>query len=253
MNNKPLLCLRLRQWASLGLTFLGLLAATAPAVTVTFVWQTSNLETAADPLISANGYFSLDSSLFDSANSNQTIYFRTDTNVNVTAFHFEFVTLHGATQVVDTFGLSNISAFAGARFDSTTNPPVWIDALGEYTADGNNETLSIAGESLSGQICELGGYNDCADGTFIATNSAATTDNTTPTNLVFAVSGMNLNLSWPADHIGWRLLSQTNHLANGISVNTNDWGTVANSASTNQLTIPMNLTNPTEFFRLVYP
>lgn len=77
--------------------------------------------------------------------------------------------------------------------------------------------------------------------------------NTSLTNLVFSVSGTNLNLSWPADHTGWRLLVQTNHLANGISKNTNDWGTVAGSVSTNRITVPMIHTNPTEFFRLAYP
>jgi hypothetical protein len=67
------------------------------------------------------------------------------------------------------------------------------------------------------------------------------------------VSGTNLNLSWPFDHTGWRLLSQTDNLANGVSPNTNDWGTVAGSASTNQITIPIIRTNTAGFFRLIYP
>lgn len=83
------------------------------------------------------------------------------------------------------------------------------------------------------------------------TNSV--TVSTIPTNLVFAVSGTNLNLSWPADHTGWRLIAQTNHLANGISLNTNDWGSVANSAGTNQVTLPFDPAKPMEFYRLVYP
>jgi len=77
--------------------------------------------------------------------------------------------------------------------------------------------------------------------------------NTTPTNILASLSGTNLTLSWPADHTGWRLLMQTNNLANGISLNTNDWGAVANSASTNLVTIPINPAAPTEFYRLIYP
>ena len=77
--------------------------------------------------------------------------------------------------------------------------------------------------------------------------------NTTPTNLAVSVSSGQLNLSWPQDHTGWRLLVQTNHLSTGISVNTNDWTTVAGSAATNQVTIPVDATKPTEFYRLVYP
>jgi len=77
--------------------------------------------------------------------------------------------------------------------------------------------------------------------------------NTTPTNIVVGINGANLSLSWPSDHTGWRLLAQTNHLAAGVSSNTNDWATVAGSAATNRVSIPINATNPGDFFRLVYP
>jgi subtilase family serine protease len=81
----------------------------------------------------------------------------------------------------------------------------------------------------------------------------AVTVSTIPTNIVFDVSGTNLNFSWPADHIGWRLIVQTNNLANGISLNTNDWGTVSGSAVTNLITIPIDSSKPGEFYRLIYP
>jgi hypothetical protein len=77
--------------------------------------------------------------------------------------------------------------------------------------------------------------------------------NTSPTNLVATVSGGSLILSWPADHIGWRLLMQTNRLAQGLSANTNDWGTVSGSASTNQMMFNLGPAMPVEFYRLVYP
>ena len=76
---------------------------------------------------------------------------------------------------------------------------------------------------------------------------------TTPTTIVYTPSGRTMNLSWPSDHTGWRLLVQTNNLALGLSVNINDWGTVAGSSVTNQVSIPINATLPTEFYRLVYP
>ena len=76
---------------------------------------------------------------------------------------------------------------------------------------------------------------------------------TNPTNLTATVSSGSLKLSWPADHTGWRLLVQTNHLLTGISSNTNDWGTVAGSAATNQVSLPIDSTKPTEFYRLAYP
>jgi hypothetical protein len=77
--------------------------------------------------------------------------------------------------------------------------------------------------------------------------------NTTPTNIVASVSGTNLTLFWPLDHTGWRLLAQTNNLASGISRNTNDWGTVSGSASTNMIIVPIDRTKKTGFYRLIYP
>ena len=76
---------------------------------------------------------------------------------------------------------------------------------------------------------------------------------TLPANLVWSFSGTNLVLSWPADHTGWRLLIQTNNLAAGLSLNTNDWATVLNSAGTNQISLPVDATISAEFYRLIYP
>ena len=77
--------------------------------------------------------------------------------------------------------------------------------------------------------------------------------NTGPTNIVATVNGSTLSLSWPADHLGWRLLVQTNHLAAGLSTDTNDWTTVPGSAGIYQTNITIDPTKPTEFYRLVYP
>jgi autotransporter-associated beta strand protein len=74
-----------------------------------------------------------------------------------------------------------------------------------------------------------------------------------PTNILWNISGTNLVLSWPADHTGWRLLIQTNNLSLGVSMNTNDWTAVTNTAATNTFTVPLDSTVPTEFYRLVYP
>jgi hypothetical protein len=74
-----------------------------------------------------------------------------------------------------------------------------------------------------------------------------------PTNILLGLSGTTLALSWPADHIGWRLLMQTNNLGSGISAATNDWMTVPNSQMTNQVTLPLDPTVPGEYFRLVFP
>lgn len=71
-----------------------------------------------------------------------------------------------------------------------------------------------------------------------------------PTNITFQVTGNNLTLNWPADHLGWRLQVQTNSLAQGLRTN---WFGVAGSTSTNQMSIPINATDGSVFYRLSYP
>ncbi|HZT22395.1 MAG TPA: LamG-like jellyroll fold domain-containing protein [Verrucomicrobiae bacterium] len=76
---------------------------------------------------------------------------------------------------------------------------------------------------------------------------------TTPTAVSVALSGKTLTLSWPSNYVGSRLLMQTNHFANGLSLNTNDWGAIPNSQLTNQVVLPIDPAWPLEFYRLVYP
>ena len=69
-----------------------------------------------------------------------------------------------------------------------------------------------------------------------------------PAHLNSSVSGHTLSLSWPAGQ-GWRLVCQTNALNVGLSTN---WmpAAVSSVSSTN---ITMDPTQPTVFYRLVYP
>jgi hypothetical protein len=71
---------------------------------------------------------------------------------------------------------------------------------------------------------------------------------TTPTNITFQVMGNNLTLSWPGDHLGWRLQVQTNNLGQGLGTN---WVDVANSTTTNQMTMPINPASGSVFYRMI--
>ena len=66
------------------------------------------------------------------------------------------------------------------------------------------------------------------------------------------VGGTNLVLTWPADHTGYQLLTQTNNLQKGVSKNTNDWGSIG-FTTTNAAVIPISKTNLNSYYRLVYP
>jgi hypothetical protein len=103
--------------------------------------------------------------------------------------------------------------------------------------------------------------NGLANGTLYyfvvsATNSFGESTNSTqvsarPTSVAsIAISVTNLPgqllFGWPADHTGWQLQSQTN----GLGTN---WVNMPGSDQTNQMTVPLNSTNGSVFFRLVRP
>jgi autotransporter-associated beta strand protein len=73
---------------------------------------------------------------------------------------------------------------------------------------------------------------------------------TNPTNITVSVSGGTLTLSWPADHLGWILQTQTNSLSTGLNTN---WYDVPGSSSSTQAVIGINPANPATFYRLRLP
>lgn len=72
--------------------------------------------------------------------------------------------------------------------------------------------------------------------------------NMNPTNITAAVLGDTLNLSWPADHLGWTL--QTNSV--GLAA-TNQWFPCPGSSLVTNVTIKPNLYATNVFYRMIYP
>ena len=70
------------------------------------------------------------------------------------------------------------------------------------------------------------------------------------TNINFQLSGNQLQISWPPDHLGWRLQIQTNGLNSGLGTNWIDW---PDSANLLQATLVTDSANGPVFLRLVYP
>jgi len=70
------------------------------------------------------------------------------------------------------------------------------------------------------------------------------------TNITLQVSGRNLTLNWPADHIGWQLQAQTNSLRAGLTTN---WVNVDGTTSVNQWSASVDNGNSAVFYRLILP
>ncbi len=141
----------------------------------------------------------------------------------------------GGTLVVTNYGTNFVAGDAIPLFSATT-----------YVTNGfttNNIVPTAPGPNLVWNTSTLG-----ADGTLRV--ASVITVNTNSTNIVFSITSGQLSMSWPADHIGWELQVQTNLLSVGISTN---WVPVAGSTNEDSVVIPINLTNGSVFYRLVYP
>ena len=115
-------------------------------------------------------------------------------------------------------------------------------------------TNIVSGLVLNGVRQPLGVYNNSGTGAAYIYGSGslqvAVSIAANPTNITATVSGGNLNLSWPTDHLGWILQDQTNSLSHGLSTN---WVDVAGSSASTQAVIPIVSTNPAVFYRLRHP
>ena len=112
-------------------------------------------------------------------------------------------------------------------------------------ANGGALTVTGAGVNWTNKLAVNGSIQVLSLISTVATNSP---------NIVFSVGGgTNLTLSWPADHIGWRLQAQTNSLANGLNTASNAWFTVPGSTTVNQTNFIINPANGAVFYRLIYP
>jgi hypothetical protein len=96
----------------------------------------------------------------------------------------------------------------------------------------------------------VSGTNSAGESANSIQASAVALPSLVSTNLNFQVSGNELQLSWPPDHLGWRLQIQTNELNSGLGTNWVDWPDSTNVFQTN---IVFNPGNDAVFLRLIYP
>jgi len=119
---------------------------------------------------------------------------------------------------------------------------MWSGNWSGYYATGslNVESLTVNGTAITSMP---------VSGTAVVNQSPHFAFNFIPApTITAAASGNVLQLSWPANYLGWTLQAQTNALNIGTSSN---WNTVSGSTATNQVSVPMNNTTGSAFFRLI--
>ena len=132
-----------------------------------------------------------------------------------------------------TLTVNNLGPEAGATFQLFSKPVTGFTIGVNFTLPPTTGTNSWVN-------------NLAVDGSVTLLAPPLVTVNTNVTSLTNVFDGSNLTLSWPQDHIGWRLQTQTNLLSGS-------WADVAGGNQTNLVVIPVTRTNASVFYRLIYP
>jgi len=174
----------------------------------------------------------------------------------------------------------NGNSGGAAVVTSTTTPAVGVPHILDVTMTGTNVTHRLDGRFNGGGLMSINSVDTGnplyigtrADGAnhltgdlseLIVIGSALTTNdlvslekhisaghtifNSSPTNIVVSESGGQVTLSWPLDHIGWQL--QSNSI--GLTA-TGAWFTVSGSTSTNAMVVSPDVTQTNIFYRMFY-
>jgi hypothetical protein len=187
----------------------------------------------------------------------------TNNNVNSTNAYLNSLVLNPAGTLSPSFASTTFGYTATEAYGNSPTVTV-VPADGTATAqliyNGTTNVLS-SGTPSAPLALTLGSPNlvtvqvTAQDAVTVQTYTLNVTEQPSLTlpKLTNSVVGGVFNLSWPADHLGYRLLVQTNNLAKGVSGNTNDWATVVGSTAVTATNFPVVTTNKNSYYRLVYP
>ncbi len=158
--------------------------------------------------------------------------------VNHVGLTNDTLAVSGTVTYGGTLAVTNLGAAlqAGDSFQLFPGATAGFAAFNLQTVDAANNTVYTWNNTVA------------TDGK-ITVASVAPLVNTKSAPVTYLVSGGNLTLSWPPDHLGWYLQEQTNGLATGLTTN---WVTVPTSDTVTQMTLPLGATNGAVFFRMVY-
>ncbi len=149
-------------------------------------------------------------------------------------------------------GLNKVTYGGTLNLSLSGRPLVAGDALKLFSAT----TVANPTANYSPYVGAFTSIVPSSPGTDLAWNTNTLTSDGTlrvvsliPPTMTAQFSNNQLDITWPAGNIGWRLQSQINPITVGIS---NNWVNVAGTLTTNHVTITPNPTNGTAFYRLIY-
>jgi hypothetical protein len=157
----------------------------------------------------------------------------------------------GTNQIVVWPGFANLNG--SVTDDGNPNPPgvvmvTWSQTSGPSTVvfgNSNAPSTTASFPTTGNYVLQLAANDGQAQ-----TVSSVDIDVIAGPAIAFQLLPGVLHLSWPATIGNWRLQSQTNSLALGLSTN---WADVSGSLGTNEMDFPINPANPAVFYRLVFP
>ena len=139
--------------------------------------------------------------------------------------------------------LNNSLPVTAAQAGDSTDP-LFLGGNAAFAAVGNNQ------QYFAGALAQAAFFTNALTAAQIANLFALVNPvNTSPTKIAFSLSQGQLTLSWPADHTGWTLQSQTDSLSAGLGAT---WVNVSGSAATNKVVIPVSQAGGCVFYRLIY-
>jgi len=178
----------------------------------------------------------------------------------------------GGIGYVDTLTVSSNATLAGNLImdidkSNATNDVLAVTAGRSITYGGTLSLSNLTAALASGDSFKLfnaasysgtfANITPAAPGTGLVWDASSLTNNgvlnvinavnSNPTNLTAVVTGKQLTLSWPTDHIGWYLQSQTNALSTGLGTN---WSDVPGATSVNSVNVTLDPANGSVFFRM---
>jgi len=146
-------------------------------------------------------------------------------------------------------GLTSVTYGGTLTLSNLTGTITASNAFKLFSADSYRGTFAAIAPASPGQDLAWNTNTLVTDGTLRVVSTAPTTISVGPITPC-PPSSICFTLSWPADHIGWHLQTQTNPISVGLGSN---WLDVPDSGTTNQMTFTVDSAAGCVFYRLVYP